>query len=122
LYARGAISPPREQINISMEPCPIAEAARQLGDKWTLIILRDLMEGPCRFRDLERTGEGISPSVLTARLHELETQGIVTRKAFREIPPRVEYCLTEKGHDAVFVVKALRAYGEKWLLADVVQA
>ena len=61
------------------ETCPVAEAAKLLGDKWTLIILRNLMDGPSRFKDLERTGEGISPSVLTARLHELEVQGIVSR-------------------------------------------
>lgn len=99
-----------------MDPCPIAEAARLLGDKWTLIILRDLMLHPCRFSDLARTGEGISPSVLASRLHDLEVQGIVRRTAYREIPPRVEYCLTEKGHDALAVVEALRAYGEKWLV------
>jgi DNA-binding HxlR family transcriptional regulator len=98
------------------ETCPIAEAAKLLGDKWTLIILRNLMDGPSRFKDLERTGEGISPSVLTARLHELEVQGIVTRAAYAEIPPRVEYCLTEKGNDALLVVEALRAYGLKWLM------
>jgi DNA-binding HxlR family transcriptional regulator len=102
--------------SITGEACPIAEAARLLGDKWTLIILRDLIEGPCRFKDLERTGEGISPSVLTTRLHELELQGIVSRTAYREIPPRVEYCLTPKGNDAVLVVDALRTYGEKWLV------
>jgi DNA-binding HxlR family transcriptional regulator len=106
---------------ITMDICPIAEAARLLGDKWTLIILRDLMQGPCRFKDLERSGEGISPSVLTARLHELELHGIVSRMAYREIPPRVEYTLTEKGHDAVTVVEALRCYGEKWLLPSHVQ-
>ncbi len=104
-----------------MDICPIAEAARLLGDKWTLIILRDLMQGPCRFKDLERSGEGISPSVLTARLHELEIHAIVSRVAYREIPPRVEYTLTERGYDAVAVVEALRCYGEKWLLPATVQ-
>ena len=98
------------------DTCPIAQAAKLLGDKWTLIILRNLMDGPSRFKDLERTGEGISPSVLTARLHELEVQGIVSRTAFAEIPPRVEYDLTEKGNDALAVVEALRAYGLRWLM------
>jgi|SRR3954454_18806624 len=98
--------------------CPIVEAAKLLGDKWTLIILRNLMGGPSRFKDLERTGEGISPSVLTARLHELEVHGIVVRTAFAEIPPRVEYNLTERGEDAVAIVQALRVYGEKWLLSE----
>jgi DNA-binding HxlR family transcriptional regulator len=105
-----------------MDPCPIAEAARLLGDKWTLIILRDLMDHPCRFKDLERMGEGISPSVLAARLHDLEVHGILNRTAYREIPPRVEYCLTDKGQDALVVLEALRVYGEKWLLTEGLQA
>jgi DNA-binding HxlR family transcriptional regulator len=96
--------------------CPIVEAAKLLGDKWTLIILRNLMSGASRFKDLERSGEGISPSVLTTRLHELEVHGIVLRTAYAEIPPRVEYNLTERGEDAVAIVQALRIYGEKWLI------
>jgi DNA-binding HxlR family transcriptional regulator len=98
------------------ELCPIAEAARVLGDKWALIILRDLAAGARRFTDLERTGEGISPSVLSARLRELEQHRIVTRTSYNEIPPRVEYALTEQGNDALKVLEALRVYGGKWLM------
>ncbi len=79
------------------------------------------MQGPCRFKDLERTCEGISPSVLTARLQDLEVNGIVSRTAYREIPPRVEYALTDKGYDAVAIVEALRWYGEKWLVKTAPQ-
>ena len=103
----------------SLEICPIAEAAKLLGDKWTLIVLRDLAEGPRRVKDLERLGEGISPSVLASRLKELEEQRIVTRTSYNEIPPRVEYELTEKGHDALPVLEALRTYGERWCMASV---
>jgi DNA-binding HxlR family transcriptional regulator len=102
--------------------CPVFEAAKLLGNKWTLTILRNLMVGPSRFKDLERTGEGISPSVLAGRLHDLESQGIVSRTAYAEIPPRVEYELAEKGRDALVVVDALRAYGEKWLVPVAAQA
>lgn len=98
--------------------CPVAEAAKVLGDKWTLIIVRDLAESCCRFKDLERMGEGISPSVLAARLRELEHRGIVTRTSYNEIPPRVEYALTERGRDAIQVVEALRAYGTRWLIPE----
>ncbi len=101
----------------SLEICPVAEAAKLLGDKWTLIVLRDLADGPRRFKDLERLGEGISPSVLASRLKELEEQRIVTRTSYNEIPPRVEYELTEKGSDALPVLEALRSYGERWCLA-----
>lgn len=96
--------------------CPVAEAAKLLGDKWALIILRDLGAGPRRFTELEQTGEGISPSMLAARLRELEREGMVTRASFNEIPPRVEYALTAKGRDVLPVIEALRVYGEKWLM------
>lgn len=97
------------------EFCPVAAAAKLLGDKWTLIILRDLAAGPRRFKALEQSGEGISPSILAARLRELEHEGMVSRASFHEIPPRVEYTLSEKGKDALAVIEALRAYGTKWL-------
>jgi len=96
--------------------CPVAQAAKLLGDKWTLIILRDLAAGPRRFKALEHTGEGISPSMLSARLRDLEQAGIVTRASFNEIPPRVEYTLSQKGRDALPVIDALRAYGARWLM------
>ena len=98
------------------EICPIAQAAKLLGDKWTLIVLRDLADGPRRFKDLERLGEGISPSVLANRLKELEQQRMVTRTSYNEIPPRVEYELTDKGRDALPVLDVLRQYGQRWLI------
>lgn len=107
-----------ESGKMSEEICPVAEAARVLGNKWTLIIMRDLADGPRRFKDLERTGEGVSPSVLTARLRELEEHGLVNRTSYNEIPPRVEYSLTDQGCDALAVIDALRVYGEKWLVSQ----
>ena len=101
---------------MSAEICPIAEAAKLLGDKWTLICLRNLSDEPQRFKDLERLGEGISPSVLAARLRELEGCGMITRTSYNEIPPRVEYELTEKGRDALPILEALRLYGSRWLM------
>src|SRR6266567_754768 len=95
--------------------CPIAEAARLLGDKWTLIVLRDLARGSCRFKTLENSGEGISPSILTGRLRDLEEKGIISRTSYNEIPPRVEYALTHKGRDVLPVIDALREYGTRWL-------
>src|SRR5712692_7119113 len=97
--------------------CPIAEAAKLLGDKWTLIVLRDLARGACRFKTLEHSGEGISPSILTGRLRDLEEKGIISRTSFNEIPPRVEYALTDKGRDVLPVIDALREYGTRWLSA-----
>ena len=96
--------------------CPVAEAARLLSDKWTLIVLRDLAGGPRRFKHLAQLGDGISPSILSNRLRELEEHGVVTRTSYNEIPPRVEYELTAKGADALPVVEALRTYGKRWLV------
>ncbi len=101
---------------MSHDVCPVAEAARLLGDKWTLILLRDLAGGPRRFSELEASGEGISPSTLAARLRELEERGLISRTSYNEIPPRVEYALTAKGYDALPVVEALRVYGARWLV------
>jgi DNA-binding HxlR family transcriptional regulator len=100
--------------DVREDHCPIAEAAKLLGDKWTLILLRDLARGACRFKALVESGEGISPSILTGRLRELEDKGIISRKSYAEIPPRVEYALTEKGRDVLPVIEALRVYGSRW--------
>lgn len=94
--------------------CGVAAAAALLGDAWTLLLLRDLAGGPRRFKQLEAS-TGISPRVLTDRLRALCDQGMMTRRMYPEIPPRVEYELTEKGRDALPVLDVLRAYGEKWL-------
>ena len=95
--------------------CPIANAARLLGDRWTLVILRDLADGPARFSKLEELSGGISPRTLADRLRQLESQGMVTRESFREIPPRVQYSLTPKGTAALPVIEALRTFGDNWL-------
>lgn len=96
--------------------CPVARAARLLGDTWTLLILRDLADGARRFSELEES-TGISPRVLSGRLKELERQGILTRRLFAAVPPRVEYRLTSKGEAALPLVAALRHYGQTWLPA-----
>ncbi len=96
--------------------------ARIVSGKWTLLLLRDLAVGPCRFTQLERSLEGISPRTLSQRLKVLEDEGIIQRKVYPEAPPRVEYRLTPKGRDIVPIVEAMRAYGELWLASEVGQA
>jgi DNA-binding HxlR family transcriptional regulator len=83
--------------------------------KWTLLIIRDLAEGRSRFCELERSLEGISPRTLSLRLRALEEEGILERQTFPEVPPRVEYGLTEKGRALIPIVDAMRSYGETWL-------
>jgi len=94
--------------------CGVASAVALLGDAWTLLIVRDLADGPRRFGALH-TSTGISVRVLTDRLRTMGAAGLLTRRMYPEIPPRVEYELTEKGRGAVAVVAALREYGETWL-------
>ncbi|HEY3111856.1 MAG TPA: helix-turn-helix domain-containing protein [Chloroflexota bacterium] len=92
----------------------MARAARLLGDTWTLLIIYNLANGPRRFSDLEKA-TGMSPRVLAGRLRELEGQQMLTRTQYPEIPPRVEYALTEKGQAALPSLDTLRAYGARWL-------
>lgn len=95
--------------------CPIARTAEIIGGKWTLLIIRDLASGVKRFNQLERSLHGISPKTLSERLRSLEEEGILLRQTFSEVPPRVEYSLTEKGLDLVAVIESMRNYGKRWL-------
>jgi DNA-binding HxlR family transcriptional regulator len=96
--------------------CPVCRTAEVVCGKWTLLIIRDLAEGSSRFCELERSLEGISPRTLSLRLRALEEEGIVERHTFPEVPPRVEYALTEKGKALVPLVDDMRRYGRRWLL------
>lgn len=92
----------------------IACAANILGSKWTALILRDLSQGPKRFCEFERSLTGISPRTLSQRLDSLESDGIITKKSFAEVPPRIEYTLTPKGTDLLPVLKQMAAWGTKY--------
>ncbi len=94
--------------------CPIARTAALIGDAWTLLIVRDLMRGHKRFGELEESLSGISPKTLSQRLKMLEAAGVITRQAFAEIPPRVEYALTEKGEALIPHIEAMQAFGERF--------
>src|SRR5438105_3373318 len=102
-----------------MENCPVNACADILGGKWTILLVRDLADGRSRFCELERSLEGISPRTLSLRLRALEEQGIVERKTFPEVPPRVEYSLTEKGEALVPIIEGMRQYGREWLAVAV---
>ncbi len=95
--------------------CPVCRTAEVVCGKWTLLIIRDLAEGHARFCELERSLDGISPRTLSLRLRALEEEGILDRRTFPEVPPRVEYGLTEKGRALVPIVEAMREYGADWL-------
>src|SRR3712207_5464236 len=95
--------------------CPVCRTAEVVCGKWTLLIVRDLAEGRSRFCELERSLDGISPRTLSLRLRQLEDEGIVARRTFAEVPPRVEYTLTEKGRALVPIIESMRTYGAEWL-------
>jgi len=99
----------------SNESCPVCRTADIVCGKWTLLVIRDLAEGRSRFCELERSLHGISPRTLSLRLRALEEEGILERQTFPEVPPRVEYALTEKGMALVPLIEDMRAYGLRWL-------
>jgi DNA-binding HxlR family transcriptional regulator len=95
--------------------CPVARTAEIISGKWTLLIIRDLASGVKRFNQLERSLLGISPKTLSERLRSLEEEGVIVRRTFAEVPPRVEYSLTEKGFDLVYLIESMRKFGKRWL-------
>ncbi|MED0872789.1 helix-turn-helix domain-containing protein [Bacillus mobilis] len=93
-------------------PCPIAKTLDVISTKWTFLIIRDLLiEGTLRFSDLQKSMDGISPKTLSLRLKELEAQSIITRKVYPEVPPRVEYTLTDKGMQLEGIFIELKRFG-----------
>jgi DNA-binding HxlR family transcriptional regulator len=98
--------------------CPVLATAQIVSGKWTLLVLRDLAVGSRRFSELQRSLAGISPRTLSLRLRVLEQEGVVVRREYSEVPPRVEYALTPKGVDLLPIVEAMRDYGSRWLAAD----
>jgi DNA-binding HxlR family transcriptional regulator len=94
--------------------CPIQKAMMIIGKRWTALIVRDLVTGTKRFCQLEHSLNGISPKMLSSRLHELECEGLVCREVYAEVPVRVEYSLTDKGMDLREVIDSMAAWGERW--------
>jgi DNA-binding HxlR family transcriptional regulator len=102
----------------SGDSCPVCRTADIVCGKWTLLVIRDLADGRSRFCELERSLQGISPRTLSLRLRALEEEGIVERTTFAEVPPRVEYSLTEKGQALVPIIESMREYGRLWLAQE----
>jgi DNA-binding HxlR family transcriptional regulator len=92
-------------------PDPVDRSLEIVGHKWTFPIVRELLDGPRRFTEIARALPRANPKMITARLRELETAGLVTRTAYAEVPPRVEYSLTAQGHALGPVIDALRSWG-----------
>ena len=94
--------------------CPVETTLSLISDRWKVLILRDLFTGTKRFGELKKSLTGISQKVLTANLKDMEANGLLTRKAYPEVPPRVEYTLTELGYSLKPVMDALWKWGENY--------
>lgn len=94
--------------------CPVETTLMLIGDKWKVLILRDLMPGTKRFGELKKSIGSVSQKVLTAQLRDLEEKGLVSRKVYAEVPPRVEYSLTELGKSLSPILDAMREWGEHY--------
>ena len=91
--------------------CPVAITVQMVGSKWRLLILRNLLARPWRFNELRKNLEGISQKVLTDSLRSMEDDGIITRTVYPEVPPRVEYSLSELGESMRPIIKAMEQWG-----------
>jgi len=91
--------------------CPVAATVALIGSKWKLLIMRNLLSRPWRFNELQKSIEGISQKALTEALRSMEADGIVDRTVYPEVPPRVEYSLTELGESMRPIIKAMESWG-----------
>ena len=97
---------------VMLPACPVETTLMLIGDKWKVLILRDLMDGTKRFGELRKSLSGVSQKVLTAQLRDMESSGIISRKVYAEVPPKVEYSLTALGDSLRPVIDVLRTWGE----------
>ena len=98
--------------------CPVETTLMLIGDKWKVLILRDLMPGTKRFGELKKSIGSVSQKVLTAQLRDMEDKGLVSRKVYAEVPPRVEYSLTKLGRSLNPILDAMRVWGEQYKAQD----
>ena len=103
-----------EKLSNALPVCPVETTLTLIGDKWKVLILRDLMPGTKRFGELKRSVGNVSQKVLTAQLRAMEKSGLVNRKVYAEVPPRVEYSLTELGKSLKPILDSLWRWGEEY--------
>ena len=94
--------------------CPVATTVQLIGNKWKLLIIRNLLQRPWRFNELQKDLEGISQKVLTDSLRSMEADGIITRTVYPEVPPRVEYALSELGESMRPILDAMQTWGNDY--------
>ena len=94
--------------------CPVATTVQLIGNKWKLLIIRNLRVRPWRFNELQKNLDGISQKVLTDSLRSMEADGLITRTVYAEVPPRVEYALSELGETMRPILDAMEAWGNSY--------
>ena len=97
-----------------MPACPVETTLMLISDRWKVLIIRDLLDGTKRFGELKRSVGNISQKVLTANLRAMEESGLLTRKVYPEVPPRVEYTLTELGYSLKPILDAMKEWGTNY--------
>ena len=98
----------------NLPACPVETTLMLLSDRWKVLIIRDLLDGTKRFGELKRSVGNISQKVLTANLRAMEESGLLTRKVYPEVPPRVEYTLTETGYSLKPILDAMKEWGTNY--------
>lgn len=98
----------------ALPACPVETTLMLIGDRWKVLIIRDLLEGTKRFGELKKSVGTISQKVLTANLRAMEMQGLLTRKVYAQVPPKVEYTLTKTGYSLKPVLDALKVWGAQY--------
>ena len=98
----------------NLPACPVETTLTLISDKWKVLILRDLLTGTKRFGELRKSIGTVSQKVLTSQLRQMEESGLLTRKVYAEVPPRVEYTLTELGYSLKPIMDAMLAWGENY--------
>ena len=106
---------------MELPACPVETTLMLIGDKWKVLILRDLMNGTKRFGELKKSIGTVSQKVLTAQLRDMEQSGLLDRKVYAEVPPRVEYTLTETGYSLKPILDAMWSWGEGYKAAQTNQ-
>ena len=108
-----------QNIKKELPACPVETTLTLIGDKWKVLILRDLLPGTKRFGELKRSIGNVSQKVLTAQLRAMEDSGLLTRTVYAEVPPRVEYTLTELGQSLRPILDAMWNWGEEYKAQNV---
>ena len=101
-------------MNKELPACPVETTLTLISDRWKVLIIRDLLGGAKRFGELRKSIGGVSQKVLTANLRSMEERGLLTRKVFAEVPPRVEYTLTDTGYSLKSVLDAMMKWGTRY--------